>query len=335
MATKPATSLPALRGSSAKEKLETLEPSLTAKEILDVLPGQLNTFILNRVATSDQLAQPPMPGMGGGDNLRVSFLRLLQPNSRNKAYRGTDMPAGSVIGKTPLYIPKKKEMVGGFPFIVLTAWQERVQSKYDQASEQTTTYCQSADGVVPSMQNSWDTKKCKSCPRFPKNRPDYDVDPDPTERCKSIYNIIGVGGDFKDFYILTVKGKSIMPVYFRGFIPHLRTLTYDGLPYYSNTFMVGTAPSGPYFQYDIKSVIPTVKLEGYDDDPFFAADDPNSRDVTLQMLAHLQNIASTWVTEKQAAARANVQSFLEMTTPIPETDDNDDDEYEDDAKGLD
>jgi hypothetical protein len=334
----PTTTLPALCGDSAREKLAAMEVPCTAPAVLEKLPDGLRDFVRNRISTEDQLAQPALPGMGESANLRVSYLKLLQPNSRNKTFRGNELPGGSVVGKTPLFIPKKKEMLEGFPFIALTAWQERVQSKFDKATEQTETFCQSADGVTPSMANSWGAKECKACPRFPKNRPDYDDDPNQDQRCKSIYNILGVGGDFKDFYVLTVKGKAIMPVYFRGFIPHFRTMVQDNLPYYAYTFMVGSAPSGQYFQYEIRNVIPTVQLPGYpSEDTYFTSDNDISPKLADQLLGNLQKIAQGYVDERQQAARDNVKAFLEMETPIttPETGNDEEDNLDDGAEGLD
>ena len=339
--------LPALKGETAREQVLAIEPSISSKEVLDALPEELTQFTLQRLVTSNTIEQPTLPGTRARTTLSVTYLKLISPNVRDKTFRGQTLVDGTVVGKTPFYKPDKKN-VGGFPFIILGAWIERSYGRWNQADERMETFCESRDGVVPSVVNDWGALRCEECPHHPSNRPKYNDDPRQQDRCKSIYNLIGVGGDWRDFYVLSIKGKPIMSLYYKQIVPHIRTLTEDNLPWFASAFMLGTVKSGNYYEWEIRNILPTVALDQYPGETalfsFEDSGDPEAGpDLTFQVLEQLQVIANNYIQERQESARQALEKALDTSVqPVSagssDDDDNDaegDDEVDDVADSLD
>lgn len=320
--------LPALPGATAKERAESLVPAV--KDFLHMLPDDLVTLMRSRFILPSQLDMPDLPMTGNQTSLDVSWVKVINPLTQNKQFNGEQQIDGTVLGKTVLYKPGTKG-AKPFPFIVLSAWEERLLGAWDSQKQVMNTRCSSRDGVVPSIANP-PAKLCEECPHDTRNRPKYDKDPGAkTERCKKSVNLIGIGGDFQDFYVITIKGPSIIDVYSKGFAKELRGVAQRGLPWYSKMFFLHTVQDGTFWGLEIANVLNTVPTP-QSPDPDLAywslkEEDPeNSLRVTFQVLEQLHQMADMYKKELQARAResAEKQQAAQETIQAPVEGDDED-----------
>jgi len=332
---------PAVIGDTAKEKSEALVPAI--QDHLELLPEPLVELMRSRFFPAKSNT-PSMPMQGDQKALSTTWVKVINPLTQNKTFMGQPLLDGTVLGKTILYKPDGKSEP--FPFIVMGAWEERMLGSWDSQKGSMNTRCQSRDGITPAQLNKWGAEVCDQCPKHKNNRPKYNEDAESkTERCKMSINLIGVGGDMMDFYILQIKGGAIIDVFSKGFKKQLQEIASRGMPWYALTFFLRTVQDGTFWGLEIANVLNTIPIP-QNPDPDFANwklntdDAKNSGAATFAVLEELQTMAQMYIAERQKAARANFEAKKAMKSTIqpPSEDDPEEAAVEGtgaDAEGLD
>jgi len=309
--------LPAIIGDTAKEKSKALVPAI--KDHLHLLPEDLVGLMRSRFFPVKSNT-PQMPMQGDQKALSTSWVKTINPLTQNKTFMGQQLLDGTILGKTVLFKPGPNSEP--FPFIVMGAWEERMLGSWDSQKGSMNTRCQSRDGITPCQINAWGATVCEECPKHKNNRPKYNDDTESkTERCKMSINLIGIGGDFMDFYILQIKGGAIIDVFSKGFKKQLQEVASRGMPWYGLTFFLNAVQDGNFWGLQIANMLNTIPVP-MNPDPDFAnwklhPDDPqNSAIATFAVLEELQTMAQMYIKERQQAARASYEKALASQSQI-------------------
>jgi Zn ribbon nucleic-acid-binding protein len=296
--------LPAIIGATAKELEANLIPAVS--NLLGAMPPDLACLLQKRFIAPTLNPQPLLPGMGDRKGIDVSWIKVLNPQTQNKTFRGKRLHDGTVLGKSVFFVPGESE--NPFPFIVLGGWEERQLGGWDTKKNSMDTKCQSRDGLSPAMKNAWGAVECVKCKHDTRNRPKYEKETEydqKNSRCKKKMNLIGIGGDFEDLYILQIGGKAIVDFYSKTIKKQLLEASSMGLPWYARTFMLSTVEDGTYWTWQLEDVVDTFVAPGYPDtgSTFWSGLSPSQSELVLQTLKVLQLLANKYITERQDAAR--------------------------------
>ena len=297
--------IPAVVAPSALKVAEQITLSMGDDAVLAHLPPELKALILSRFIVPSKLDQPDMPLLGEEQGFRATFLKKISGNTKDKTFNGEEQLDGTVIGKS--VFPKP------FPFIALLAWTIRTYGYWDSDAGVAVTHCESRDGVTPSMVNEWGATACTSCPHHPDKRPKWGEDKNRSERCRQKICIIGIGGDWKDLYVLQIAGLGIISFYSQKMGKALNAAKRIGDPYFMTTFMLGTVKDerkNP--QYEVMSVMPTIQAPGGKTKSLWVLDSDEKRVSTMAALEGLQKLCVQYRNEFQEAGRNHYNAQLEM-----------------------
>jgi len=324
--------LPTISGKSALEAANQFMLSVSSEDILNQLPPELLEFVKNRFLIPASFDQPDMPLLSETNSLQVTFIKKIAGKTKDKTFDGQEQITGTIIGKSIIEKP--------FPLIILAAWVTRQYGYYDQSKGEMVVYCESRDGITPSIANEWGTLTCTECQYHPKNRPDWKDDPEKDDRCKQKISIFGLGGDWKDFYLLQISGLGIIDFYGRQIGKEISAMKRVGEPYYHRVFMVGTErDTGGEHRYKVVSTLPTIRTSGTPDSrKVFWEFDKDERDhrnnITLAALSALQKLGMKYRDEFQERGKLSLKGSLEIKNKLASIEEDDDSEKRPTGKDL-